>query len=352
VDDAAPIRAPWAEPPEEGAAREVAEGVLWLRLPLPMALDHVNVFALDDTLHGGDGWTLIDSGLSSGRSRAIWEALLDGPLAGKPVARVLVTHHHPDHVGLAGWFQELRGAETVTTRTAWLFARMLQLDAQDRPTDETVAFWRGAGMPEEILAGRMRERPFNFADTVWPLPAGFTALAEGDTIRLAGRLWDVRLGAGHAPDHVTLWSRDDALVLGGDQLLPSISPNLGVYPTEPLADPVGEWLAACARLAAHAKEDQLVLPGHKLPYTGLPARLVQLAENHHGALARLREWLAAGPRTAHECFRPIFGREIGAAQYGLALAEAVGHLNHLLATGSARRERRADGAWLFRTAGA
>jgi glyoxylase-like metal-dependent hydrolase (beta-lactamase superfamily II) len=343
---AAPIRFPWSAPPEEGAATEVADGVLWLRLPLPMKLDHVNVFALDD----GDGWTLVDAGMATRHTRAIWEGLLAGPLAGRPVRRVLVTHHHPDHVGLAGWFQSAHGAETVATRTSWLFARMLQLDEQDRPVPETVEFWRRAGMPGQMIAERMGERPFNFADCVAPLPLGFTRIAEGDTLHAGGRVWDVRLGAGHAPDHATLWSRDDPVVLGGDQLLPAISPNLGVHPTEPEADPVAAWMEACDRLAAPARDDQLVLPGHKLPYTGLPARLVQMRANHDEALARLRAWLAAAPRTAHDCFEPLFGRRIGPAEYGLALAEAVGHLNHLHRAGEARRERREDGAWLWRPA--
>ncbi|MEM9248976.1 MAG: MBL fold metallo-hydrolase [Pseudomonadota bacterium] len=347
----APIRTPWDTPPPEGTAVEVAEDILWMRLPLPMALDHVNVYALRDRDGDEDGWTLVDTGFATRRTRAIWETLLAGPLAGAPVRRVLVTHHHPDHVGLAGWFQATHGAELLTTRTAWLFARMLTLDAQERPAAETIAFWRAAGMTPEILEQRMAERPFNFADCVAPMPLGFSRLAEGQTIMLGGRAWHVRLGQGHAPDHATLWSQDGTLVIGGDQLLPSISPNLGAYATEPDADPVAEWLASCARFALEATDTQLVLPGHKLPFTGLPARLVQLADNHHGALARLRDWLAASPRTAHECFTPLFKRDIGGGEYGLALVEAMAHLNHLHHAGETRRTRRADGAWVYELAG-
>lgn len=338
----AQIRYPFSDPPGEGAAVEVAPGILWLRLPLPMALNHVNIYALDD----GEGWTLVDTGIASRRSRAIWAQLLAGPLAGKPVTRVILTHHHPDHVGLVGWFQAEHGAELLTSRTAWLFSRMLWLDAQERPLPETLDYWRGAGMDPAMLARRAGERPFNFADVLAPLPLGFTRLNEGGVIRAAGRDWDVRLGQGHAPDHVTLWSRDDNLVLGGDQLLPSISPNLGVYATEPGADTVGEWMASCTRFAALAREDHLVLPGHKLPFTGLPLRLRQLIENHHCALARLRAHLAT-PRSAAECFAPLYRRDIGEGEYGLALVEAVGHLNHLLARGEVTRHRRDDGAWAW-----
>lgn len=338
-----PIAYPFDAPPAPGEAVEVAEGVLWLRQPLPMKLDHVNVYALDD----GDGWTLVDTGFDTRKSRAIWQQALAGPLKGKPVRRVIATHHHPDHIGLAGWFQTDHGAELVTTRTAWLFARMLTLDVQDRPAPETVAYWKAAGMAPEILEQRLAERPFNFADCVAPMPLGFTRIRQGDRIRAAGRSWAVHIGNGHAPDHATLWSQDDNLVLSGDQIIASISSNLGVYATEPEADPVGDWLEACERLATLARADHLVLGGHKLPFTGLPARMAQLIDNHHGALDRLHGFLDT-PRTAGDCFPPLFKRKIGAGEYGLALVEAMAHCLHLWHQGRASRERRADGAWLFR----
>jgi len=337
------IRYPWSEPPAPGAATEVAEGVLWLRLPLPMALDHVNVFALDE----GDGWTLIDTGFSSRKSRALWESLLAGPLNGRPVTRVVVTHYHPDHIGLAGWFQA-RGAELVTTRTSWLLARMLVLDAHDRPVPETLAFWRSAGMDPALYDRRAGERPFNFADCVHPMPLGYSRIREGDRLRMGGRDWLVRCGDGHAPEHATFWSADDDLVLGGDQLLPSISANIGVYASEPDADPLAEWIASCERFLPLAEQRHLVLPGHKLPFVGLPLRLRQMIDNHIGALGRLQAHLAM-PRTAADCFLPLFKREIGEGEYGMALVEAVAHLNHLLHAGKAVRSRREDGAWLWQS---
>lgn len=335
------IRYPHEEPPKPGEAKEVAEGVLWLRLPLPMALDHVNAYALDD----GDGWTLIDTGLDWKKGRAVMDAVLAGPLAGKPVRRVLVTHHHPDHIGLAGWFMS-QGAELLTTRTAYLMARMLVFDVQERPATEAMDFYRAAGASKAVLAKREQERPFNFADVIAPLPLGFTRIQENERLQIGGRRWTVRIGHGHAPEHATLWSEDDNLILGGDQLLPSISPNLGVYPTEPEADPVAEWLAACQAFQPHAREDHLVLPGHKLPFTGLPTRLSQMIENHASALDRLEAHLAT-PSAAGECFLPIFKREIGEAEYGLALVEAVAHCLHLWHAGRVTRERRADGAWVY-----
>ncbi|MCZ8152277.1 MAG: MBL fold metallo-hydrolase [Rhodobacteraceae bacterium] len=335
------IRHPFDTAPAEGAAVEVAPGILWLRLPLPMALDHVNVCALDD----GDGWTIVDTGFASTRAKAIWEGLLAGPLAGKPVTRVIVTHYHPDHIGLAGWFQS-RGAELVTTRTSWLYARMLVLDEHALPLPQAVDFQRRAGVPADRLERYATTRPFNFADVVAPLPPGFTRIREGDVITAGGRRWLVRCGDGHAPEHATLWSLDDGLILGGDQLLPGISANIGVYPTEPEADPLTEWLDSCARFQPLAREDHLVLPGHKLPFTGLPLRLRQMIDNHEGALSRLQEHLAV-PQVAADCFLPLFKRQIDGAEYGMALVESVAHLNCLLRRGQVTRHLSAEGAWLW-----
>ncbi|WP_333684390.1 MBL fold metallo-hydrolase [Pontibaca methylaminivorans] len=342
--DIGALRYPWTEPPAPGQAVEVADGVLWMRLPLPMKLDHVNIYALDD----GDGWSVIDTGFDSRRSREAWHALLAGPLAGRPVRRVIVTHHHPDHVGLAGWFQREHGAELVMTRTGWLFARMLTLDVQEKWPEETLAFYRGAGMEREFYARRAKDRPFNFADVVAPMPLGFTRVKQDDRIRIGGRNWVVHTGGGHAPEQATFWSMDDNLVLTGDQVISTISPNIGVYATEPLADPLSEWLESCARLSRHARPDHLALAGHKLPFTGLPHRLRALVENHESALARLLEYLDR-PRSAGDCFQPLFRRSIGTAEYGHALVESVAHLNHLYHKGLVTRVADPEtGAWMFR----
>ncbi len=235
------LRYPFDTPPAHGTeAIEVAPGVLWFRMPLPMKLDHVNIYAFDE----GDHWTIIDTGFSSRKSKGLWTDMIAGPLGGKPVGRVVVTHHHPDHIGLAGWFQAEHGAELVTTRTAWLTARMLTLDEQEVSPPEAINFYRLSGMDPEMLERRENDRPFNFADIVAPLPLGYTRIQQDDTIRIGGRTWDVHMGNGHAPEHATFWSRDDNLVIAGDQILSSISPNVGVYPTEPMADPIGEWLEA------------------------------------------------------------------------------------------------------------
>ncbi len=336
------IRHPFDAAPAEGQATEVADGILWMRLPLPMALDHVNVYALRDA----DGWTLFDTGLHSRRSVALWQALLAGPLADAPVTRVIISHHHPDHIGMAGWFQA-QGAALLTTRTAWLYARMLTLDVQDAPSADAITFMRRAGMPPAMLAAKATERPFNFADVVAPLPTGYTRLQDGDVLQAAGRDWTVRVGHGHAPEQITLWSGD--LILGADQLLPGISANIGVYPTEPDADPLTDWLTACAAFQPLARDTQLVLPGHKLPFTGLPLRLTQMIDNHDQALSRLTALLAA-PHSAHDTMTTLFKRELGPADYSMGMVEAVAHLNCLLRRGVVSRHLDGDGRYIWQAA--
>ncbi len=335
---------PWDSPPREGEVIEVADGVLWARLPLPMALDHVNIYFLRED----DGWAMVDTGFDTKRTRTIVETLMAGPLGGLPVLRVLATHHHPDHIGLAGWLMG-QGADLLATRTAWLMARMLVLDEQPVPTPETLNFCHQWGMDPDILAERAKERPFNFADMVAPLPVGYTRIQAGEVVHLGGRDWHVAQGDGHAPEHAVLYEVGGPLVLGGDQLLPGISPNLGLYPTEANGDPVGDWLAACDRLMPMAREDQLVLPGHKTPYRGLPRRMASLRLNHVTALNRLEAHIAT-PRTGGECFAPLFKREVSGPTYALAFFEAAAHLQHLWLTGRARRETRHDGVWTFQAA--
>ena len=334
------IRYPWDQPPNNGEIREIAEGIIWLRLPLPMKLDHVNIYILDD----GDGWTLIDTGMKTRKVIGMWQNLIDNILSGKPIKRVIATHHHPDHVGLHGWFVEHYGAEYVSTQVAYLTARMLTLDTQETYLESQISFYRKAGMRSDLFEARKSERPFNFSDIVHPIPIGFKQISEGDKIEMGGRTWDIRVDHGHAPDHATFWSCDDRLVLSGDQIIPSISSNIGVYPTEPDANPLKEWMISCERLKQFSKGDQLALPGHKLPFSGMPLRLTQLLENHNGALDRLRLDLKT-PKTAGEVMPAIFKRNIEDSEYSLGLVEALAHCNYLWHAGEIRRSLDDDGAY-------
>ncbi|MEM7268132.1 MAG: MBL fold metallo-hydrolase [Pseudomonadota bacterium] len=331
--------------PGPGEAIEVAPRILWLRLPLPLKLDHVNIYALDE----GDSWTIVDTGFQSEATSEHWAQLLDGPLRGKPIKRIVVTHHHPDHIGNAGWFQTEHDAELITTRTAWLMARAVMGEDPDVAFAAQIKHMTRAGAPKEMLELAEKRRGF-FSGFVHPLPPGFTRIKEGDRIEMAGRWWRVFIGNGHAPEHATFWSADGELVIGGDQILPKISPNLGVYSTEPGADPVSEWIEACEKFTKYAKAGHLVLPGHNRPFTGLPKRLDQLIDNHHGALKRLAGYLSDW-RSAVDCFDTMYKRSIHPNEFGLAMGESIAHLNHLHASGAAEKRLDDDGVFRFRMKG-
>lgn len=339
--EAAGLSFPYPDPPAPGETITVAPGILWARVPLPMALDHVNIYLLEDA----DGWTLVDTGMKTKPCREAWEMLLAGPLAGKPVTRVFVTHNHPDHIGLAGWLCERTGSPLVTTRTSFLYAKMLQLDGWDDLPVDAVRFYRRAGYGEAELQRARDRAPFGFSKVCGPLPLGFHRIAEDDVLRIGGRDWRVVIGHGHAPEHAMLWCEAEKLLLSGDQILPRITSNIGVYATEPEGDPLGDWLESCARLRDLLSDDILVLPGHNEPFTGARIRLGQLLDHHEQGLAELVDFLSE-PRTTIECFDTLFDRKITDQLLGFATVEAVAHLNHLHRTGRATR-REEDGVYRF-----
>ena len=338
------ISFPHDTPPGPGEAIEVADGILWIRAPLPMRLDHVNCYALDE----GDHWTLIDTGMNTGAGREAWEVVLAGPLASKPVGRIVITHHHPDHIGMLGWFAERFDVEIWSTRLGYMMARMMTLDVQENPSPAQVTFRRRSGQPEEGVQAYAREPAWKFSKVVAPIPIGFRDIREGTTMRLGGRDWHVHFGHGHAPSHAVFWSED--VVLAGDQIIPGISSNIGVWALEPEANPLADWLESCERFRNLAgTSDALILPGHKLPFHGASFRLTQLIDNHVHALDRIMAALADGPKTAAQVFTPVFKREIGGTQYGLALAESVAHMNYLHQAGRVTRTL-VDGAWVYERA--
>jgi len=321
--------------PDAGQAVEIARGVRWMRLPLPFQLDHVNIYAIEDD----GGWTLVDTGLGTSAGRQAWEAALAGPLGGRPIRRVVCTHMHPDHIGLAGWLCARDRAPLLMSRLEYVTARMPM--AEQEASVEGEAFYQAAGWSSEQLAG-WREGFGGFAKGVAPLPRAFTRLEDGDVLTIGGDDWMVVVGSGHSPEHVCLWRRSDDVFIAGDQVLPRISSNVSVWPTEPAADPLGDWMASLEKLRRLLPAGTLVLPGHGEPFTGVHGRLDALRRGHETALKRLERTLRKPTRVV-DAFPAVFGRAVGDAMLGMATGEAQAHLNYLERRGRARRTRDEQG---------
>ena len=325
--------------PEPGELIEVAPGVGWARLPVPGPLKHINVWAVAD----GDGVALVDTGLPLDASREAWRALFEGALAGRTITRVIVTHMHPDHLGLAGWLTRKFGVRLWMTRGEYLTARMLVADARPEPPEDAVALWRGAGWDDDRIAAAVAKGWSMFARGVHRMPDGYVRVRNGD--RLGD--WRAVVGSGHSPEHLCLVDDARGVMISGDQVLPRISSIVSVSITEPDADPLAEWLESLARFRAELPADLLVLPAHGSPFTGLHARLEALIAGHEKQLARLEERLRAAPRRAVDCFGVMFARAITPDLLGMATGETLAHLIHLEKRGRAAREDR-DGVWWWR----
>ena len=322
--------------PEYGAVIPLADGIGWTRSPVPGSLNHINLWLLDDGDGGSGEVAIVDSGLNIPSAREAWESGIAGPLAGRTVSRILVTHFHPDHLGLAGWLAERFGVRLWMTRGEWLFARMLTSDVRESAPPEAFAYWRAAGWSEERIAAEAEKGWGRFASVVSPVPLAYVRIQDGDRIRIGARTWRVVVGSGHSPEHGCLVDDEGKVLIAGDQVLPRITSNVSLSLSEPEADPLGEWLASIAKLRT-LPDDLLVLPSHGEPFTGLHARLDALADGHRGRLDALHEFLAE-PRRAVDCFGVLFGRKIEDGSMGLATGEAMAHLRRLEVEGRAVRD--------------
>ncbi len=323
---------PFEGVPETGAAREILPGVLWMRMPLPFVLNHINVYALED----GDGWTIVDTGARTGITATAWQELLSGPLGGRPVRRVLVTHMHPDHIGMAGWLTRKFDCRLWITRLEYLLCRMLVADTGREAPEDGVVFYRRAGWSESALE-QYRARFGGFGKGIYNLPDSYRRIRDGETIRIGAHDWKVVVGHGHSPEHACLHCDELKLLVSGDQVLPRITSNVSVFPTEPDADPLGDWLESLERVERLVPDDVLVLPSHNEPFTGLHSRLRALANGHRIGLERLRRSLAT-PRRAIDVFGALFARKVGDDEnlLNMATGESLAHLNYLVARGEAR----------------
>jgi glyoxylase-like metal-dependent hydrolase (beta-lactamase superfamily II) len=310
--------------PEAGQLHEIADGVHWFRMPLPMSLDHINLYVLDD----GDDIAIVDTGINSDVCRKQWEQILDGPLAGRRVSRVIATHYHPDHLGLAGWLCARFNAPLWISRAEFLLARTLTLDSQSTVPEEAVRFYARTGWTAASLELLKASGWGNFSKIAAPLPLGYIRMKAGDVLRIGAYDWTCVPGNGHSPEHICLHQPRLGVLISGDQLLPRITSNVSVYTTEPEANPLQDWFDSLDRLEAMPPET-LVLPAHNEPFTGVQVRTKQLRDDHQSKLDRLLEHIKAAPRTAIECFEILFKRKLSGRDYVMATGEALAHLRYL-----------------------
>jgi glyoxylase-like metal-dependent hydrolase (beta-lactamase superfamily II) len=337
------LRYPFDAVPEPGEAREVAPGVMWLRMRLPMAgLTHINVWALADE----GGWTLVDTGMQTDDTAANWQRALAGPLGGREVRRVICTHMHPDHIGMSGWLTRRHQCRLWTTRLEYITCRMLVADTGREAPADGVRFYHAAGWDEAALE-HYRARFGGFGKAVHALPDSYRRVQDGDDLPIGEVDWRAVVGRGHSPEHLCLYSPALSILISGDQVLPRISSNVSVFPTEPDADPLREWLESLAQIRTRVNDDVLVLPSHNEPFHGLHARLTGLIEGHERRLQRVLEELVQ-PQRAVDVFSALFRRPVSVEMLGMATGESVAHLNCLMGRGLAEREADAAGIFWYR----
>lgn len=332
--------------PPLGTVAEVADGLSWLRMPLPFALDHINLWLLDDTDGARRGWSLVDCGAGTDATRTAWERLFAEALDGQPLLRVFATHCHPDHVGLSGWLCDRFGAPFWTSTGEFGFARMMAaaLPGVDGPS--AIPHFQRHGLVDPALLEQMQSRKNYYPSLVPSVPAAYTRLQDGQQVTIGTRTWRVITGFGHSPEHVSLYDARDHVLISGDMVLPRISTNVSVFAVEPDGNPLQLYLDSLDRLA-DLPDDTLVLPSHGKPFRGLHTRIRQLRDHH---AARLEEVRAAcvEPLSAMDIVPLMFKRQLDAHQLSFAIGEALAHLHALWYAGILTRVTGADGVMRFR----
>lgn len=321
------VEYPLEHRPELGESIEIFPGIRWLRMPLPFMLGHINLWLLED----GNSWTVVDTGIYTQTTRDCWEKVLTEQLYGKPVGRVLVTHLHPDHVGCAGWLAERFSAPLCMSREEYLLCRILVSDTGRPVPPEALSFYRAAGFTGSALEqyGKAFGR---FGSIVSPLPQSYFRLQDGMELRIGKYLWRVIIGQGHSVEHACLLCEELNVLISGDQILPTISSNVSVFPTEPQANPLQDWLSSLNMLAETLPQDILVLPAHGKPFHGAKIRLQQLIDEHLDGLEKLKA-LCLQPVRAIDSFSTLFRSQINDNNLIMAAGESIAHLNYLLQAG-------------------
>ena len=336
--------------PATGSSVEVAPGIRWLRMGLPFALNHINLWLLEDELPDANdvlqrGWTIIDCGISNEATRAAWEQIFANELRGLPVLRVIATHCHPDHVGLSQWLCQRWQVPLFMSAGEYAFARMMSAGLPGADGPSMVPHFKRHGLVDPDKLAQLQARKDYYPSLVPAVPESFHRLHDGMPVAIGGCQWQVITGFGHSPEHVALYCENNQVLISGDMVLPRISTNVSVFAIEPEADAVGLFLSSLQKFAS-LPDNTLVLPSHGKPFRGLHTRIAQLNSHH---IERLAEVLTAcsTPQSAADIVPVMFARELDMHQLTFALGEALAHLHRLWRDGELQRQVGTDGVLRF-----
>ena len=340
---------PWGDAlPEPGRCLDVAPGVKWIRMGLPFVLNHINLWLLRDEVDGVAGWSVVDCCIHHDAAKAQWESLFAHELDGLPLLRVIATHMHPDHIGLADWLCQRWQVPFYISATDFLVARIACSGSDTFNGERTLAFYAAHGLNDAATAEQMRARKSYFTALVPSLPQQYRRLMDGSVLPIGGQQWRCISGYGHAPEHIALYCESLGVLIGGDMVLPRISTNVSVYEQEPEADALRLFLQSIDRFAP-LPASTLVLPSHGKPFTGLHTRIAQLHAHHAERLHEVLQACTAQPCSAADVLPVLFKRPLDFHQTTFAIGEAVAHLHMLWHQGQLRRQRDADGVYRFKS---
>ena len=329
-----------------GGTLTVAPGVKWIRMSLPFALNHINLWLLRDCIGGVEGWSIVDCCIHRDEAKAQWESIFANELEGLPILRVIVTHMHPDHIGLAHWLCERWNVRLWISATDYQVARLGCMGPTGFGGDRAADYFASHGLNAPDMMEQIKERSGYFPSLVPSVPAQYRRLMDAMVLRIGGRDWRCISGYGHAPEHIALYCADLNVLIGGDMMLPRISTNVSVYEQEPEANALAQFLDSIDKFRA-LPEDTLVLPSHGKPFTGMHIRIQQLHDHHSDRLAEVMEACQARPCSAFDILPVMFKRPLDTHQTTFAMGEAVAHLHALWYAGKLQRSLEADGVYRF-----